>query len=393
MSEPQSLTILGATGSIGTSTLDLVGRLPERFVLSSVTAGTNAKALAAIARRHGAQFAAVADPAAYEELKAQLSGSGIACGAGPAALVEAAERPADRVMAAIVGTAGLAPTLAALRRGTTVLLANKECLVSAGDCFMRTAREHEAEVLPVDSEHSAIFQALEGRNRDCVETATLTASGGPFRTASLERLEQVTAAEAVCHPNWSMGAKVSVDSATLMNKGLELIEAHHLFALSAEQLRVLVHPESVVHGLVSYTDGSVLAQLAPPDMRTPIALSLAWPARMTTPVPRLDLARLAKLTFEEPDLVRFPALAHALAALGAGGGAPTVLNAANEVAVAEFLVGRLRFLDIARIVGAVLDRAAASPLTAPAELDDALELDRWARMLTREAIARAPESA
>lgn len=387
MSSSESLTILGATGSIGTSTLDIVGRMKERFRLEAVTAGRNAEALAAIARRHGARFAAVGDPSAYAALKDALAGSGIACGAGPEALCEAAARPAGRVMAAIVGTAGLAPTLAAVQRGATVLLANKECLVSAGACFMASAARHGATVLPVDSEHSAIFQALEGRNRDMVERAVLTASGGPFRTASRPELERVTAQDAVRHPNWSMGAKISVDSATLMNKGLELIEAHHLFDLAPEQLDVLVHPESVVHGFVTYADGSTIAQLAPPDMRTPIALSLAWPERMAAPTERLDLARLSRLTFEEPDHDRFPALGHALAAMRAGGGAPTVLNAANEVAVAEFLAGRLRFLDIARIVGAVLDRMAGQRLAAPATLDEALALDERARRLARESLS------
>ncbi len=393
MSEPESLTILGATGSIGTSTLDLVARMPERFRLEAVTANSNAAALADIARRHGARFAAIADPAAYDDLKAALEGSGIECAAGAEALCEAARRPASRVMAAIVGTAGLAPTLAAVERGATILLANKECLVSAGACFMRTAKERGATVLPVDSEHSAIFQALEGGNRDTVERVVLTASGGPFRQATLAELQGVTAQQAVRHPNWSMGAKISVDSATLMNKGLELIEAHHLFDMPAGRLDVLVHPESVVHGFVCYADGSTIAQMAPPDMRTPIALSLAWPKRMAAPVERLDLARLGRLTFEEPDLVRFPALGHAMAAMREGGGAPTILNASNEVAVDEFLKGRLRFLDIARIVGAVLERAGGQHLSPPQSLDEALAMDVWARQLAREALSHLSASA
>lgn len=387
MSEPESVSILGATGSIGTSTLDLVERRPERFRLEAVTAGRNAEALAEIAVRHGARYAAVADPDRYSALKAALSGTGIACGAGPEALCEAARRPAARVMAAIVGTAGLAPTLAAVERGATVLLANKECLVTAGAFFMAAAERHGARILPVDSEHSALFQALEGRNGDAVERAVLTASGGPFRQATQEELKRVTPELAVKHPNWSMGAKISVDSATLMNKGLEVIEAHHLFGLAPGKLDVLVHPESIVHGFVSYSDGSTIAQLAPPDMRTPIALALAWPDRIEAPTERLDLATLGRLTFEAPDLVRFPALAQAMQALAAGGGAPTVLNAANEVAVAEFLSRRLAFLDIARIVGVVVERAGGDRLSAPASLEDALEMDAWARELTRAALS------
>lgn len=383
---PQRLTILGATGSIGLNTLDLVGRMPERFAIDALTANTNADALADLARRYQARLAVVADPKAYAALKAALSGSGIEAAAGPEALVEAACRPVDRLMAAIVGAAGLAPTLAAAARGATVLLANKECLVTAGALFMETARQGGATILPVDSEHSAIFQALDPTQRGGVECVTLTASGGPFRTWSKERIATVGPEEAVRHPNWDMGAKVSVDSATLMNKGLELIEAHHLFAIEAGRLDVLVHPESIVHGFVAYRDGSVIAQLAEPDMRTPIAYSLAWPERIPAPTTRLDLAALGKLTFERPDMERFPALALAIRALESGGGMATVLNAANEISVESFLAKRIGFPDIAKIVGNAIDRLTHERVGAPTSLAEALDLDRWARDVARAAL-------
>lgn len=383
MTTPQAISILGATGSIGLNTLDLIGRMPERFAVEAMTANGNAAALAELAKRHRARFAAVADPDAYEELKSALAGSGIEAGAGPSSLVEAATRPAGRVMAAIVGAAGLAPTLAAVERGTTVLLANKECLVSAGALFMETARESGAAVLPVDSEHSAVFQALDPAQKDSVEMVTLTASGGPFRTWTRERLAEARPEEAIRHPNWSMGTKISIDSATLMNKGLELIEAHHLFDIEAERLDVVVHPESIVHGFVAYRDGSVVAQLAEPDMRTPIAYSLAWPERISAPTARLDLAELGKLTFERPDLERFPALGLAIRALKAGGGAATVLNAANEIAVKFYLQERIRFPDIAHIVENVLEKHAREGAGEPTALEDALALDRWARDMAR----------
>jgi 1-deoxy-D-xylulose-5-phosphate reductoisomerase len=380
---PQTISILGATGSIGLNTLDLIGRMPERYVVGAVTANANASDLAELAKQHGARFAAVADPAAYTTLKAALAGTGIEAAAGPESLIEAATRPADRVMAAIVGAAGLAPTLSAVRRGTTILLANKECLVTAGRLFMETARASGATVLPVDSEHSAVFQALDTTQKDSVERVTLTASGGPFRTWSGEQLARARPEEAVRHPNWLMGAKISIDSATLMNKGLELIEAHHLFDIEAARLDVLVHPESIVHGFVAYRDGSVVAQLAVPDMRTPIAYSLAWPERIEAPTPRLDLAALGKLTFEKPDLDRFPALGLAMRALEIGGGAATVLNAANEIAVKFYLQERIRFPEIALIVENVLDKHARDGGVEPTSLDEALALDRWARDVAR----------
>lgn len=379
------VTLLGATGSIGASTLDLVRRNPARFRIEAVTAGRNAQALAAVAREVGARFAVVADPAAYGELKSALAGTGIESAAGEAALVEAAQRPADWVMAAISGAVGLKPTLAAIARGVTVGLANKECLVCAGGLFMRAAAKTGATVLPVDSEHNAIFQALGAGRRADVSRVILTASGGPFRTWTREAIKAATPDQALRHPNWSMGPKITIDSATLMNKGLELIEAHHLFALAPSEIDVLVHPQSVVHGLVEFRDGSVVAQLGPADMRVPIAHCLAWPERIDGPAPRLDLAALRELTFEAPDLVRFPALALARRAMEQGGGAPTVLNAANEVAVAAFLDGRVGFTGIAALVEATLERASAKGLLAePPDIDTALFVDHTSRRLARD---------
>ncbi len=379
---PRAVTLLGATGSIGASTIDLLRQEAARYRVEAVTAHRSAKALARLARELGARFAAVADPDAYGELKAELSGSGIEAAAGADAIVEAALRPADWVMAAITGATSLRPTLAAAERGATVALANKECLVCAGALFMRRAAAAGATVLPVDSEHNAIFQALGAGRREDVRRIVLTASGGPFRTFALEAIRKVTVEQALKHPTWSMGPKVTIDSATLMNKGLELIEAHHLFALPPEALDVVVHPQSVVHGLVEYRDGSVVAQLGSPDMRIPIAHCLAWPVRMGTPAARLDLARTATLTFEEPDLIRFPALGLARRALAAGGAAPTVLNAANEVAVHEFISGRLGFGGIAALVEATLDAADRDGAMAePQSVADALAIDHNARRL------------
>jgi len=337
----RGITILGATGSIGASTLDLIKRDPGRYRVESISARRNAAALGKIAREVGARHAVVADHAAYRELKDALSGSRIEAASGEEALVEAAQRPADWVMAAISGSVGLKPTLAAVDRGATVALANKECLVCAGGLFMRRAATTGATVLPVDSEHNAVFQALGAGNRADVKRAILTASGGPFRTWSKEAIKAATPEQALRHPNWVMGPKVTIDSATLMNKGLEIIEAHHLFSLKPEEIDVLVHPQSVVHGLVEFRDGSVVAQLGSPDMRIPIAHCLAWPRRIDGPAARLDLAALRELTFEAPDLDRFPALAVARRAMEAGGAAPTVLNAADEVAVSEFIAGRI----------------------------------------------------
>ena len=388
---PRTVTLLGATGSIGASTIDLLRQEAARYQVEAVTADRNAAALARLARELGARFAVVADPAAYGELKAELSGSNIEVAAGPDAIVEAAQRPTDWVMAAITGAASLKPTLAAAERGASVALANKECLVCAGALFMRKAAAAGATVLPVDSEHNAIFQALGAGPREDVRRIVLTASGGPFRTWSLESIRKVTVEQALKHPTWSMGPKVTIDSATLMNKGLELIEAHHLFGLAPDELDVVVHPQSVVHGLVEFRDGSVVAQLGSPDMRIPIAHCLAWPARMGTPAARLDLARLATLSFEEPDQVRFPALALARKALAAGGAAPTVLNAANEIAVREFVGRRLGFCSIPALVEATLEAAEREgSMAEPQSIEDAIAIDQGARKL---AIGLLPEIA
>jgi 1-deoxy-D-xylulose-5-phosphate reductoisomerase len=391
----RTVTLLGATGSIGASTIDLLKRERERFRVEAVSANKNAAALAALARELGARFAAIGDPAAYGELKSALSGTGIKAAAGESGLLEAAQRPAEWVIGAITGAAGLKPTLAAAERGAIVALANKETLVCAGALFMRRAAAAGATVLPVDSEHNALFQAMSGSRREDVRRVILTASGGPFRTATAETVRSATVEQALKHPNWSMGAKITIDSATLMNKGLELIEAHHLFALAPKQIDVLVHPQSIIHSLVEFCDGSLIAQLGSPDMRIPIAYCLAWPERIAGPAPRLDLARAASLTFEEPDLARFPALTLARQALEAGGALPTVLNAANEVAVDEFLARRLNFAGIPALVEATLEAAVSRNWTEePENVDEALSIDHNARLLARallpEIAAKAP---
>ncbi len=385
--KPLRLSILGATGSVGASTLDIVGRDPSRFSIVALTANRNARDLADAAIRFGAEFAAVADDAAYLELKERLEGTGIRSGAGRDAVEEAARLDGDMIVAAIVGAAGLAPTLAAVRLGRTVALANKECLVCAGRLFMQAAAEAGATILPVDSEHNAIFQVLETANADQIEKVILTASGGPFRTHTISEMRNVTPAQALKHPNWAMGQRISIDSATMMNKGFEVIEAHHLYGLEAGRLEVLVHPQSVVHGLVQYRDGSLLAQLGPPDMRTPIAHCLAWPRRMAIPAERLDLAALGKLTFELPDTSRFPALALAYRAMELGTGATAVLNAADEVAVEAFLNARIGFLEIASIVERVLDDLdRAGALGEPENISDVMHLDFEARQKTKRII-------
>jgi 1-deoxy-D-xylulose-5-phosphate reductoisomerase len=383
------VSVLGATGSVGLNTLDLISRTPEAFAVVALTANRNVETLAELALRHHAKLAVVADEDSYAPLKQRLAGSGIAVAAGASGLLEAALQPADCVMAGIVGAAGLHPTLAAVTQGRRVALANKECLVSAGELFLEAVRQSGAELVPVDSEHSAVFQAIAGVDPAVIERIVLTASGGPFRNFTLEQLARVTPEQALRHPNWSMGRKISIDSATLMNKGLELIEAYHLFAVTPDRLEVVVHPQSIIHALVAYTDGAMLAQLASPDMRTPIALSLAWPRRMHTPTKRIDLVALGQLTFESPDETRFPALGVARAALRQGGMAPAVLNAANEIAVEAFLAGRLTFLQIAQLVEETLEAAGARGLTDRAsDLAAVLDADAAARALAVDVLDR-----
>jgi 1-deoxy-D-xylulose-5-phosphate reductoisomerase len=387
----RSLTVLGSTGSVGTGTLDVVRFSrgyygPHAFPLEALTAQSNVAGLAQQAREFKPRLAVIADAAFYGQLKDELAGTGVEVAAGRDAIVEAACRPSDMVMSAIVGCAGLEPTYAALERGAIVALANKECVVAAGDVFRRVAADSRGVLIPVDSEHNAAFQLLDFTQAHAIEKVTLTASGGPFRTWTLERMAGATPEQAVSHPNWAMGAKISVDSATLMNKGLELIEAHILFGLPAEKLDVIVHAQSVVHCLVAYADGSVLAHLSAPDMRTPIAHALGWPRRIASPSKRLDFSEFIQLTFEKPDFGRFPCLALARACLQTGGAAPTILNAANEIAVGEFLGRRIGFLDIARTVERTLNVFARdSNGRAPAALDEVLALDGMARLRAKEA--------
>jgi 1-deoxy-D-xylulose-5-phosphate reductoisomerase len=374
----RTISILGATGSVGGSTLDLVERHPDRFEVVALTAARNVEALAAAARRTGAKLAVIGDAALLPELQQRLVGSGCRAEAGHDALTEAAAGEAELVMAAIVGCAGLEPVMAAVEAGRTVALANKEALVTAGGLMTDAARDSGAVILPVDSEHNAIQQCIAG-NRSCdISRIVLTASGGPFRTSSRAEMSAVTPEQAIAHPNWSMGAKISVDSATMMNKGLELIEAHHLFGLPSERIDILIHPQSVVHSMVEYVDGSVLAQMGSPDMRIPIAYALAYPERVETAAERLDLACISSLTFERPDDDRFPALRLAREALEAGGAAPIVLNAANEEAVAAFLDRRIGFLDICQTVEEALLRTSASQ---PRSIADVIDIDRAARAL------------
>ncbi|PPR75594.1 MAG: 1-deoxy-D-xylulose 5-phosphate reductoisomerase [Alphaproteobacteria bacterium MarineAlpha3_Bin4] len=377
-SQPRRVSILGSTGSVGANTVDLIKRQPDAFIVEALTANRNATRLAEQARELNARFAVVADLSKYTELKDALAGSNVEVAAGAEAILEAAGRPADWVMASIVGAAGLEPTLTAVRRGATVGLANKECLVSAGEIFIRELRASRATLLPVDSEHSAIFQVFDFDQPEKIERIILTASGGPFRELSLKEMETVTPEHAVAHPNWDMGAKISVDSATMMNKGLELIEAYHLFPVDKDKIEILVHPQSIIHSMVDYIDGSVLAQLGSPDMRTPIAYALAWPERMATPAPRLDLAEVGALSFEPPDPVRFPALRLAHEALQMGGAAPTLLNAANEVAVHSFLAGKLEFLGISRVVEKTLERASVRTIK---DLTEVAAADSEARQI------------
>lgn len=383
LGRPTSVSILGATGSIGKNTLDLVSRHPDRFEIAALTAQTNVDGLARLAKTHRADLAVIGDDTRYHDLKDALAGTGIEVAAGEAALVAAACRPVDCVMAAIIGAAGLRPTFAAAEHAKRIALANKECLVSAGDAFMAHIAKHGVELLPVDSEHSGVFQAIAADQGAGVEHITLTASGGPFRDWNAAQIAQATIREALNHPNWSMGDKITIDSATMMNKGLELIEAYHLFPVQVDQLSCVVHPQSVVHCLVAFQDGSTLAQLAMPDMRTPIAYALGWPERIAAPTKRLDIAALSGLEFEEADEIRFPCLSLARTALEAGGAAPTVLNAANEVAVSAFLAGQIKFGEIAAIVAWALERADRNGLTGGATtLRDVCAIDREARMLS-----------
>jgi len=377
----RTLTILGATGSIGASTLDLVRRNRDAWQIVALTANGNAESLATLAKEFNAQVAVCAEESALPALREALSGTKIQAAAGPQALIDAAKIPADITMAAIVGCAGLAPTMAAIEQGKTVALANKEALVSAGELMIAAVAKHGTTLLPVDSEHNAIFQCLAGNRTEHVRWITLTASGGPFRDWTLDQLAKATPAQAVKHPNWSMGAKISVDSATMMNKGLEFIEAYHLFPVGLERLRIIVHPQSIIHSMVEYRDGSTLAQLGPSDMRVPIASCLAWPERMETPLAaQLDLAAIGNLTFRAPDETRFPATKLARQAAQAGGGIPAVLNAANEIAVGAFLDGSLGFTRIAERVEAVLNAFAPPP---PRAIEDVHHIDTQARIHAR----------
>ncbi len=383
----KTITVLGSTGSIGCSTVDLLASHRDRYRVLALVANSRAEALAVQARSLGAELAVCSDPSMHRTLADCLAGSGVRVACGPDAVLAAARTGADWTMAAITGMAGLAPTLAAAEGGGAIALANKEAIVSAGDVLLRAVAAAGATLLPVDSEHNAIFQALAGSDRSALEKIILTASGGPFRTASVEEMARATPEMALRHPIWSMGAKISIDSATLFNKGLEVIEAARLFALRPDEIEVLVHPQSVVHGLVCYRDGSVLAQMGAPDMRIPIAHTLAWPERLATTSPRLNLAAIGRLEFEPPDETRFPALRIAREALREGAGAPTILNAANEIAVAAFLDRRIGFLDIAAVVASVLDRLGTCPADT---LDAVVSLDARARRCAADhATARA----
>jgi 1-deoxy-D-xylulose-5-phosphate reductoisomerase len=381
---PRRIVLLGATGSIGKSTVDLLERDPEGFSVAAIAGGRDYEALARVARAVKAEFVAIRDENAYADLKAALSGTNTQVAAGREAVIEAAVREADLVVSAIVGAAGLEPTYAALLAGRDVALANKECLVCAGVLFMRMAAEKGVRLLPMDSEHNAIFQALGGEDPSRIEKMIVTASGGPFRTWTREAIDNATVEQALNHPNWAMGPKITVDSAGMMNKGLELIEAHHLFGVPAEKLDVVVHPQSIVHGLVTFSDGSVTAGMAAPDMRVPIAHCLGYPDRLTTPSPRLDLAQIGTMTFERPDYERFPALRLALDCLADGEGLPTVLNAANEIAVEAFLSNKIPFSGIHRHVAESCEAAVRDGhAREPGSVDEALRVDHIVRERSR----------
>ena len=379
----KDITILGSTGSIGCNTLDLISRNLDGYCVKALTAHKNVEKLAQQAIEFNAEMAVIADGALFDELKAALSSTDIIVAAGEEALNEAAQMPADWVMSSIVGAAGLKPTLTAVRRGATIALANKECLVCAGDFMMDQVKEFGATILPVDSEHNAIFQVFDFDHPETIEKITLTASGGPFWNTDIANMATITPEQAVKHPNWSMGAKISVDSATMMNKGLELIEAYYLFPVTKDQLDIIIHPQSIIHSMVSYLDGSVLAQLGTPDMRTPISYTLGWPSRMRTPSKKLDLAEIGQLDFIKPDETRFPSLKITREVLHNGGSAPTILNASNEVAVHAFLKGEFGFLDIARIVEETLDKINFHNMKS---LSDVHDVDENARKVASELV-------
>lgn len=381
----KTITVLGSTGSVGANTLDIISRNRDAYNVIGLTANRNIELLAKQAKEFQAEVVAIADESHYQALKELLSDSSIEVLAGHDGLIEVARRQAEWVMAAIVGAAGLKPTLEAVRRGKIVALANKECLVCAGDLMMKEVELHGTTLLPVDSEHNAIYQVLDFDHPSSIAKIILTASGGPFRTFTLDEMKHVTPEQAVAHPNWDMGAKISVDSATMMNKGLEMIEAYHLFPIGVDQIDVIVHPQSVIHSMVEYKDKSVLAQLGSPDMRIPIAYALAWPERINTPCKSLNLSEISTLTFEKMDLDRFPCLALAQESLRTGGASPTILNAANEIAVESFLAGKIGFCDIASIVGETM---AISDMKTPHSLDSVFDIDMRSRDVARSTIAR-----
>ena len=382
--EVRRVSVLGATGSVGRSTVELIESNIEAYNVEALTANNNATLLAEQARRVDARFVAIANPKKYRELKSEVSSGNVEIAAGPESIVEAAAREADWIMAAIVGAAGLKPTIQAVKTASVVALANKECLVCAGELMLDQIIKTECTLLPVDSEHNAIFQVFNFDNCDEIKKIILTASGGPFRLKSHEEMLNVTPAQAIAHPNWDMGDKISVDSATMMNKGLEVIEAHFLFGLPEKKIDILVHPQSIIHSMVEYIDGSILAQLGSPDMRTPILYTLAWPRRMELPIPSLKLQDIGALTFETPDTQKFPALALAREALKIGDSAPAVLNAANEEAVAAFLDRKVGFLDISKIVGKTLERTSVKKI---GSIDDVLSVDGIARRLAQDTVA------
>lgn len=381
--EHKDITILGSTGSIGTSTLDLISRNPEKYSVKALTANSNVEALAKQAIAHNAEMAVIADQDKYSDLKEALHGHNIIAAAGSEALNEAADMSADWVMSSIVGAAGLKPTLTAIRRGATIALANKECLVCAGEFMMQQVEDCGATILPVDSEHNAIFQIFDFDEPEKIEKVTLTASGGPFWNKDIADMQYITPVEAIKHPNWSMGAKISVDSATMMNKGLELIEAYYMFPIEKEQLDIIIHPKSIIHSMVSYIDGSVLAQLGTPDMRTPISYTLGWPHRMNAPSKKLDLTEIGQLNFIRPDKVKFPAINITREVLQKGGSAPTILNASNEIAVKAFLEGQIDFLDITKVVEKALDTIKIHQMTC---LNDVHDVDENTRIVTGEIV-------